>query len=233
LTEYTGDLAFYTKYLFLATLLLASLTGALALAAFLQMRDSRKSSTAAETAAKAAERSADVSEKALVELEAPLLYIRIIDQGLRIKETPGTERVEITFGPAAFAFNNYGRTPAGIASYFETVVTTNAGVMPDPIDIDTVEDYSLPEGVIVLPNGGTSGKYEFEVMSHIFMPPLDPKTRSLFFMGFTRYKDIFGNRYRTGFCFVFDYRQNVFVLIGDEPYNYRCSENPDKPEQAT
>jgi hypothetical protein len=233
LTEFTGDLASYTKLLVGVTLFLAVVTGGLVVVSFFQMRDARKS-------IRISERNVDISEKALVDLEAPFLYVRITNRGLTVTETKGgagkPSSYAIAFGPGRLVFGNYGRTPARISAYFETTAITerqdDAGVMPEPIAIDAVEDYQIPEGVVILPNGGESKEYEFSALSYAFKPPLDPNMKSLFLMGFVRYRDIFGNRYRTGFCFVFDHRQNAFVLIGDDPYNYRCREETAKPEQS-
>ena len=116
LTEYTGDLAFYTKYLFLATLLLASLTGSLAFAAFFQMRDARKAIGAAETAAKAAERHATVAEQTFVHVERPYLFyerIRMAEPITREWLDPNMEIRRKTIG-VFYDIKNYGRTPAVI-----------------------------------------------------------------------------------------------------------------------
>jgi hypothetical protein len=207
-----------------------------------QERALRTQAFATVALARATRRSADIAEKALVELEAPFLYVRIIRPGISIKEIPGTadqvmhdpmgqKRWRMDFGYGLYRFSNYGRTPARIVSYFETIKIVDGETMPDPINITEIEEHLMPEGVIVLPNGGESRDYIVNALPHIFRPMFDPEKKSLFFIGFVRYSDVFGNHYRTGFCFVFDHSDDRFVLIGDENYNYRHPE--EQTSQAT
>jgi hypothetical protein len=44
-------------------------------------------------------------------------------------------------------------------------------------------------------------------------------TQNAFFGGFLRYTDIFGEHYVFGFCFVFDVKENRWVLMGGKEHN--------------
>lgn len=169
--------------------------------------------------AAAAAKSADIAERTLVEFEAPFIYVKVVRPGLTIKKRDDSS-LQADFGFGSFLFSNYGRTSARIVSYYETIVTTDYGLMPEPIDVLSVEENSLPEGIVVLPNGGDSAEYQFNPMFAAFRG-FDPAKEEMFFVGFVRYMDLLGNRYISGFCFVFFASQNIFVLVGGDPYNYR------------
>jgi hypothetical protein len=62
LVKLTGDLARYTKFLFVATVLLGLATGGLVVVGFLQVRDAKKSIAAAVKSASAAEKAATAAE---------------------------------------------------------------------------------------------------------------------------------------------------------------------------
>jgi len=49
-------------------------------------------------------------------------------------------------------------------------------------------------------------------------------TKRAYFMGFVRYRDIFGEHYVMGFCFVLDLKENRWVLMGGKEHNY-CKED--------
>jgi len=71
----TGDLALYTELLFAATAVLALITLGLVIVGYRQVRDARRSIVAAETSAK-------IAEKALTELEAPFIAVKIVNSGI-------------------------------------------------------------------------------------------------------------------------------------------------------
>jgi hypothetical protein len=88
LANFTGDLAFYTKCLFGATVFLALVTGSLALVAFFQMRDARKSITASEKLANAAVAHAGHAERAV---DVALCYCRSAQRG-HMRAPPSARR---------------------------------------------------------------------------------------------------------------------------------------------
>ena len=44
-------------------------------------------------------------------------------------------------------------------------------------------------------------------------------------MGFVKYRDIFNNRYISGFSFIYHLESDRFILAGGSEYNYRRREN--------
>jgi hypothetical protein len=142
LAEYTGDLASYTKGLFVATLVLAALTGALAVAAFLQILAGRaainaaiNSATAAGALASETKRQADAAEQHLTTLERPYLYV----SGANVSETPRGR--DILYGPEGdpirtdislhIEIRNYGRTPRIFRDIILVPVNTPQPVEPE------------------------------------------------------------------------------------------------------
>lgn len=95
LTEYTGELAFFTKGLFIATVVLAIATFGLLIAAFRQSRDMKASIAVADKTALAALKSADTAEKDLIASHKPLLTIS--DLAL-LEQSEFEERAHISFG---------------------------------------------------------------------------------------------------------------------------------------
>jgi hypothetical protein len=119
--QLTGDLVSYTWLLFIATAVLAFVTGGLTFAAFYQMRDARKAIRAAENAAKAAERHATVAEQTFVDLERPYLFY----EHIRMEDPitidwcdiePCHKVIEVFYD-----IKNYGRTPAIITDIASSV----------------------------------------------------------------------------------------------------------------
>jgi hypothetical protein len=196
--------------------------------------------------ASAAQKSADIAEKSLFQLEAPYLYVKIIASGIR--QTPGTDdqiiydsiptprRWEVDLGGLRFVFGNYGHTAAQIRTHFEDFfVTPDLGTPPNPLNPGNIEARELPPGVFVMSNGDSR---EFQCLFNAQVlgegngrPQFaDPMRRGVYFMGFVRYTDIFGNRYISGFCFIFHGAENRFALAGGRAYNYRHRED-DAPAQ--
>lgn len=83
LVSLTGDLALYTKLLFIATAILALITSGLVAVGFFQINDMKESIRSAGKSAAAAEKSADVAEKSIrpwvgidgpIEVTSPLVF---------------------------------------------------------------------------------------------------------------------------------------------------------------
>jgi hypothetical protein len=108
---------------------------------------------------------------------------------------------------------------------------------PEPIDIDTVIGIiELPPSIFIMGNGGESQRLDYPLVVCVGdVRLIDIERQGIFFMGFVRYTDIFGNRYISGFCFLFSHEDNRFVLAGGSAYNYRRREDgstqhaPDQP----
>ncbi len=184
----------------------------------------------------AARKTADIAERALLELEAPLLFASILDPGIRmipaggdskelVRDVLNTRRLEIGFTDLSFLFTNFGRTPAELISYFEDLYVVAAGDVPPPLMPAQTEASLLPPGTFIMPNGGRSEQRHRPLASLAAKwGNYDPLRNRLFWMGFVRYRDLFGNRYVSGFCNMFFFEENRYVLAGGDEFNYRRAE---------
>jgi hypothetical protein len=113
----------------LATIVIAAFTGTLWLATSQQAR------LTGETVR--------IAERALTELEAPFISIKMISPGLQWDSINS----KATFGILSFTYVNYGRTPAMILEGFEDIRVVGIGVgLPAPINDE--RGPPLPWGVI-------------------------------------------------------------------------------------
>lgn len=173
-------------------------------------------------------RSAKVAERALTELEAPVVEVKILDAGFR-----GTPSGEIAGGRLAFCFANYGRSPAHILEVHDTVASVPIGTTPDPIDSTVHRGRGMPYGIIAPPNGETEDIGTQVTEAHLKgrrAGPFDVEERAVYFMGYAQYADIFQNRFTVGFCLLFDRKMVRWRIRGDERYNYcRKEKGPYEP----
>ena len=189
-----------------ATIFIATFTIVLAVVTRRQARLTR-------IVAKAAQRSASVAERALVELERPFAFVEVIDAGIGINPTTG---FLIGFAGQQFRFQviNYGRTPAFLIDRL-TVWPIEAGsAMPYEINPETQRGPQFLAGS----TAGYDRPYEESRSlspdvcdSKRMATPQSWEENRVFFIGYVRYQDIFGNIYVNGFCFVFDTLVNRFV----------------------
>lgn len=165
-------------------------------------------------------RSAKIAERALTELERPRVYVEIPTTELRWFISGG-----FSFnGPIRIKCANHGRSPADLLEFVDDYKFNPASNFPAPIVPAEYTVRILPPG-IVAPQGRF---YDFtaELPKRMEMPnsgvftPMD----HLFALGYLRYGDIFGRRYIVGYCAVFDFVGQRFVLRGDERYNYHREE---------
>jgi hypothetical protein len=161
-------------------------------------------------------RSAKVAERALTELEAPFIYIKIKSEDLIYRNGRADGKIRFLFG-------NYGHTPAHIVEFFDRIVPIRLPVQdgqPEPINPDTQRGTAMPYGVVAPP----------EDVSQDFSALVSELTsgKALFFIGYVRYADIFKRFYTVGFNFVFDPTRRTWVLMGGPDYNYhRQDKGPD------
>jgi hypothetical protein len=211
LVSLTGDLAKYTNRLFWATCLLALITAGLVIAGFFQVCDSKRSIAAAEASVK-------IAERALTELEAPFLVIKIHDSGIQWKPARN-----ITFDDVKFTVTNYGRTPAHVLELLESVIQVPKGETVPILDPGKQRGNPMPYGVISPPQSETQ---IFKTVSNINFfegggcGAFPDVMQRAWFRGFVRYRDIFGSQFVMGFCFVFDTTENRWVLMGGKGHNY-------------
>jgi hypothetical protein len=169
-------------------------------------------------------RSAEVAERALTELEAPFTAIKIIDTGL-IKKTG---EIGHDFAILQFSVTNDGRTPARLVELVDkTILVEIEGSTPLPMNLDYRSRNTMPYGVISPPNSESQPFTQHLLMNHMNELAADTlilKNKTLFFYGFVRYETIFKQRYRMGFCYFYDRYSNRWILTGDENYNYLTKE---------
>lgn len=167
---------------------------------------------------KANNRSAKIAERALTDLEAPFVSIKINNTGLTITGN------NVSFGMLRWCAVNHGRSPATIVEIFDAVRTVEIGRgYPPIIDLAEAKGDRMPYGVLAPPNK-ESEEFPFLAVASL----IDEANRNglpfsqiiPFFVGYVRYKDILQNRYIVGFCFMFDRNGNRWILSGDEKYNY-------------
>jgi hypothetical protein len=175
-------------------------------------------------------RSADISERALTELEAPHLSIKIIDNGIAVTnlmpECYDRRRLE-------YAFVNHGRTPAQIVSYTQKIRVMKPGDGSPPAISEELLDH-VPYGFIIPPEGreaetiGMSCTMEIEPE---YEPLLGDSVNFAFLLVAVRYRDIFGSVYFISLCYMLEKIHNRFILTADGvPLNeWRKEKGPDQP----
>jgi hypothetical protein len=204
-------------------------TAALRAIASQQQTDMLRSVTATEKLATTGEKSASVAERALVELEAPFLAINILDTGILREAALGGVYVRKVL---RFTIANYGRTPAMLMELVDKaiIVHLTAGLPPE-INLDFRSRNSMSRGVIAPPsNSSQHFIYDLDAQNNILIgaKELDDlyggqlrlSKSELFYYGFVRYRTIFDQTFRMGFCFIFDKRGNHWHLAGGDRYNY-------------
>jgi hypothetical protein len=154
-------------------------------------------------------RSATIAERALTELEAPFIAVKIIKPGIEFKNL-----LTINFSDLEFSFVNYGRTPAYIMDFVERITPVQAGArLPPPVDSIKERGEPMPYGVIAPPNDMTQifhtpSNFDFSLGAEGGIVGLKVTQRP-YFRGYVRYADIFSNVYVLGFSFVFDTQRSA------------------------
>jgi hypothetical protein len=140
-----------------------------------------------------------------------------------------------------YQFVNYGRTPARLTELVETWQLVNRireneegprytyiSVLPDPIDPSRRRGRTLPYGIVV----SGDKPYPFsanaiaviDVQNIAVRPWFHGTGNDLYFCGYVRYTDIFNKRYILGWCAMYQFDSNRFILMGDDRYNYNREE---------
>jgi hypothetical protein len=172
----------------------------------------------------AANRSAETAERALTELEAPVITLLILEPG--ITRSYGAD--EHIFQTLTFCVANDGRTPARLIEIVDgfSLVPRIKG-LPEPMNLRRAIRNPMPWGVIAPPNG-QSQPFTQNVFAFVLGKMRDNqfllKSEDIFYYGFVRYADVFKNVFRVGFCYRFDISSEKWLLLGDEDYNYHQKE---------
>jgi hypothetical protein len=163
-------------------------------------------------------RSTEIAERALTELEAPFVVVKITAPGFA--KPAGLGVTYMGQVPINFSFINYGRTPALMLECFEDLISIPIGSDLPP-ERNPVKQRSapLPYGIVAGPGGGESQEFSYR-----FTPDGDGthnfKTNAVYFVGVVRYSNIFGESYTQGFCFLYDDRSVEWINAGDENWSY-------------
>jgi len=193
LTGYTADLATYTQWLFGASLLLAFLTGGLAVAAFFQMRDSRKSIAASERLANAAVQHAAHADRAIAvaekSAERQLRAWVLIGPGIK----PEIRERNIIIH---FTIRNYGNTPAVLIA-----AAVGFGIIEDPalgmLEENLPGEESFSRGTIIPPRGFVGQTAELRDIEVVEWNRFSNREPTLYLWGTVRYRDATGTIERT------------------------------------
>jgi hypothetical protein len=212
--QLTGNLVSYTWLLFIATAILSSATGGLALVAFLQMRDARKAIAAAEASAKASEQHATTAERALTEVERP--YIFAFDVSI-------IHDLEIGGRGIGYSVGNFGKTPATIENVSAIFTIGNSGVpviRPEQVSSShpLLTEYIIrSDGVITNIPQQIPPDIELELdrQYYLFRPI---KGEHLFLWITIDYNGPFTKGHVTSACWIFDEYPVGFRRFVDERY---------------
>lgn len=212
---YTLWLMAFTGILAIATIGLGGATLLLYLTGEKQFRFAIRSSVRQLAATN---KSIKISERALTELEAPVIQLKVVNPGLNLTDNEGR---------FAFAFENHGRSPAHILEFAEDIVAVAPGIFPPPPDRKVKRGRGMPYGIIS-PPGGQSEEFGIPIVrSQLTGPRAGPNRteyRYLYFVGYVTYADIFGGIFTVGFCLLYDPPRARWAFRGDERYNYHRKE---------
>jgi hypothetical protein len=173
-------------------------------------------------------RSAKIAERALTELEAPFVQIKVLH--------PGLDTTTASEGRLSFCFVNHGRTPARILELLDEIRPTVIGEFPEPGDPRIQRGRGMPFGITAPPQGECDEFGRVVMRGQLTGPPAGPQNfaqRLLYLVGYIQYADVFENIFTVGFCLLYDPVRCRWAIRGDERYNYhRKEEGPYVPPTA-
>jgi len=215
IADYNETLDWLTAFLVLANIGLWIVT----------WRSGVRQSRDMEASVAAAHRSADIAEKALLSVEVPYLYPYIRKHGIKrdFNQTKGWHVKGFEYGSEfiTYYFKNFGRTPAEIVEIF-SVVRFGIGT-PAPIQVPSLPFIRLSGTVVA--DGGESEDFPSDLTEfmyrNVYHGRFDPERDVVWFSGYARYLDVFGNEYVAGFCLGFSPMHDKFYSMGGDSYNYR------------
>jgi hypothetical protein len=204
----TGDLALYTKLLFVATAVLAILTLGLVRVGFLQVRDAKASIAAAVSAAETAKKQVEFARADFIASHSPRIIIRNVQLGIfKVGEIP----------TVSFRAINVGKTWARV------VEVNSVAILGKLEEVPAYNDNETTEGKIQLVPGAS---HTFEARGRSPVPEgteLNRRNlgdRSFYVYGFVKYRDRRGMVWETGFGRVIEPELHTFRALGDE-YEYQ------------
>jgi hypothetical protein len=174
-----------------------------------------------------AKEAADASLKqanAIISAERPYIVMKIIKPGVTT-----TKGGPFFFGEAfQFELFNYGKTPAILNELKKDWRFVRVSKdLPAPIDPMVDRDEIFETGTAIGANEAYSDGLKLKKTFAQLDKPDDTSDRCrLYFHGFVRYSDVFGNHYICGFMAAFKPGANRWLLRGGKQHNYMRQENP-------
>lgn len=217
------SLAVWTKWLGIATFALVVVGIAQVVMFWRQLRLMVKGAKDAAIAARAAEKSADVAERSLTQLERPHVFAHVRNAGIKVVQSADGQG-KFERDTLELVIFNFGRTPARLTHLQYNIDVADHGSILASIDRTQVAGRPLPVGTISA-NGDPF--MEATPMSLKFVreeEDIISGRKSIWIVGFVRYADFFGNHHVTGFAEVLDVWNGKYVRRGDEAYNYSVEE---------
>ncbi len=180
---------------------------------------------ATEESAKAAMTQARIAERSFYDLERPYMFLlepkatlenaRTVAPDGRIMDVPVVFDVKYTL-------HNHGRTPAILTEVQFIIEFIDALPIPPNYKGSRGQQPMLGEVIIGsnLPSEEyASSAYSFSAHDHQRIMS-DIEDRELYFFGYVRYRDVFGNRYIRGHAMTYIRNYRAFHVRGGDSYNY-------------
>jgi hypothetical protein len=224
------DAAYWAKWLGVAGAVETAVTAVGVVLVGLTLKAARQSAKEAKRAADAMGQSVKVSERALIEMERPYVFVRFGKSGFDLssraeKRPDGGVNIIFTSrysGTLEVKFVNVGRSPAlltHLREVYEIVLGTTA--MPTPLDPKTERGETLPVGTYAIQGDPYSISRNSEwAFGHKPMPWGEVFNNRFFCMGLLHYEDVLGGKYILGYCGYFSRWAETFVLEGGDEYNF-------------
>jgi hypothetical protein len=165
-------------------------------------------------------RSAELAERTLTELESPSVFVKVIETGLKVTN----QQAYFERGRLKYHFVNYGRSPAFITAYGQQirVMKPRTG---SPRALNVADDLrTVPWGFVVPPEGGESELVTMNCISEIPLPDhalLECNRNIPFLLVAFKYRDTLDNSFTAAFCFMLDTIHDRYVLTSNGyPHNF-------------
>jgi hypothetical protein len=167
------------------------------------------------------QQSARIAERALTDLEAPVIGLKIVDTGLLVIRSGDEISVSERRDALVYRFVNYGRTPAILLNRKDKLQVCKKGDLPTR-EWAADRNKTYPYGVLIGPGkkSDTSRRLFKEYTSEDEMLGVIDGGNTLFLIGILQYRDVFKKNFEMGFCAAFNREAGRFLMEGYEAYNY-------------
>jgi hypothetical protein len=217
------SLAVWTRWLGIATFALVAVGFGQFLMFWQQLRLMVDGAKDAAISARAAQKSAEIAERSLTQLERPHVFAHVRTAGIRVvQSSDGQGQFERDM--MELVIYNFGRTPAQLTHIEYKIGVADHGDILSPVDRLQVLGRSLPIGTI-----SANGDPFTETVSmklQFLQEEIDilQRRKSIWIVGFVRYVDLLGNHRINGFSEVLDVWVGKYIRRGSEIYNYAADE---------